>query len=274
MSTSDEMPEPTAEVQRQLDQARSQMALYARDLKRLVEAERQKTQALTAAYQQLQSFAHDLKATCTAERHKNLELEKVDYDIVMRLFRIARARESGNHLQRMGLYARVLAQHIGLPEAEVEMIADAALLHDIGKLEVPESVLYKEGRLNTEQRELVKRHTILGASLLQGAASPLMEMAQQIALTHHEHWDGSGYPKQLKGEAIPLAGRIVHLADQYDVLRSRRLHTTAVFDHSSASDTILRGGWNTFPEHYDPRLLQAFCEVHREFEAIYKSSPD
>lgn len=273
MSTSESL-EPTAEVQQQLQQAHSQLALYARDLKRLVDAERQKTQALTAAHQQLQAFAHDLKAAFTAERHKTLELEKVHYDILMRLFHIARAREGGSHLQRVGLYVRVLVKHVGVPQAEVEMIADAALLHDIGKLEVPESVLSKKGRLNTEERELLKRHTTLGASLLQGAASPLIEIAERIALTHHEHWDGSGYPKQLKGEAIPLAGRIVHLADQYDVLRSRRQNHQAGFDHSSARDTILRGGWNTFPEHYDPRLLQIFCEVHREFEVIYKGSPD
>jgi putative two-component system response regulator len=114
----------------------------------------------------------------------------------------------------------------------------------------------------------MKEHCSIGANLLQGSNSPLLEMARQIALTHHECWDGSGYPQGLKGAEIPLVGRIVMLADQYDALRSQCSYKPA-FDHDKTCYIMFKGDGHTLPAHFDPQLLKAFRGIHYEFEAVY-----
>jgi len=141
-------------------------------------------------------------------------------------------------------------------------------MHDIGKLGVPDAVLHKEGALDGREWEMMKRHCAFGASLLKGSASPLLETAREIALTHHERWDGTGYPQGLRGEEIPISGRIVMLVDQYDALRSQRCYKPP-FDHETTRRILLEGDNRTRPEHFDPRLLDAFSALHRELKAIY-----
>jgi putative two-component system response regulator len=176
--------------------------------------------------------------------------------------------ETGAHLARTRWYTSTVAGWLAVPPADARLMAAAAPLHDVGKIGIPDAVLHKHGPLTPAEWQCMQQHPQIGAQLLEGSASPLVQMARDIALTHHERWDGSGYPQGLRGEAIPLAGRIVMLGDQYDALRSVRPYKPAL-DHATTCAILLQGDGRTRPSHFDPRLLDAFRVLHREFAAIY-----
>ncbi|MCH9647071.1 MAG: HD domain-containing protein [Deltaproteobacteria bacterium] len=253
----------------------SQLAMYARDLKFLLEREASKTRQLEAANRQLERYARDLKRAWEEEKWRRTEIDRAYYDTLLRLSRAAELRdgETGLHMQRMTRYARLLALHLSLPLAKAEDIAFAAPLHDVGKIGVPDQVLRDPGPLSPEDRAIMEQHTVIGASLLEGSSSRLLELARTIALTHHERWDGSGYPHGLERDEIPLAGRIVMLCDQYDALRSRRSYKSA-FDHEKTCRILLKGDDRTHPEHFDPQLLQAFEEIHEDFAEIFSGTEE
>jgi putative two-component system response regulator len=264
-----------AQLQRQLEQTRSQLEMYARDLRRSWEREREKTHKLKTTNQQLQAFAKDLKVAYDAEKQRSRELEQSHYESMLRLNRAMRYKddESAAHIERLTFYTKAIALHLGLSEAQAQLISAAAQMHDVGKIGVPDAVLLKKGPLSDEEWQAMKKHPAVGASLLKGTPSPLLDTAGKIALTHHERWDGSGYPQGLQGEEIPLVGRIVMLVDQYDALRSPRPYKPA-FTHDRTCDILLHGDGRTLPQHFDPQLLDVFRDIHRDLAATYNRLHD
>ena len=253
-----------------LHASQAQLSLYARDLKAVVAAEQEKSQALEAANHQLKVYARDLRAALEAQRCKTNDLENAYLDSVRRLILASQYKdeETGAHIVRLSHYVKALALHLKWESSAVDLLFAAAPMHDVGKIAVPDAVLLKPGPLDKSEWKVMKGHTTYGASLLQGSSSPLLELGREIALNHHERWDGSGYPSGLRGEEIPLSARLLIVADQYDALRSERPYKSA-FDHAHARHIILIGDGRTLPQHFDPDVLQAFNDIGPEFEAIH-----
>ena len=163
--------------------------------------------------------------------------------------------ETADHIERMSTYSAILAARAGLPAERCEEIRLASPMHDIGKLGIPDNVLNHPGRFDEAQRAVMNEHTLFGWEILQGSESPLLETAARIALSHHEWWDGTGYPYRLSGTDIPIEGRIVAIADVFDALTSRRRYKRA-FDLDETVATML-GERGT---HFDPELLDLFFD--------------
>ncbi len=193
-------------------------------------------------------------------RERTAALEETQIEILERLALAAEYRddETGEHIKRVGRTAAEIAKVLGWSEEEVELIRRAAPLHDVGKIAISDTILLKPGKLTPEEFERMKLHTTLGAKMLSGGRFPLLQLAEQIALTHHERWDGSGYIG-LQGEAIPIAGRIVAVADVFDALTSVRPYKNA-WSTSDAIDEIRRQNGKQF----DPRVVEAFLKVISE----------
>jgi adenylate cyclase len=190
--------------------------------------------------------------------------------------------ETGGHIRRTRSYVKTIAEHIRnkpayagtLNDAYIEHLLQAAPLHDLGKVGVPDHILLKPGRLNTDEFEEIKMHTQYGKRIIDAARAKLgdtsfLRLAGEMVLTHHEYWDGNGYPNGLKGEEIPLPGRIMALADVYDALITGRSYKEGI-SHEKAVEIILEGRGTQF----DPQLIDAFGEMHATFHAIAEQFAD
>ncbi|GAB1485893.1 hypothetical protein MASR2M79_09400 [Aminivibrio sp.] len=175
--------------------------------------------------------------------------------------------ETADHMDRMGAYSRLLARALGRSAEEQEDIAVFSRLHDIGKLRIPLEILAKPGSLTEDEREVVQVHPLWGAELIGGGR--WLEMARRICLTHHEKWDGSGYPVGLAGDAIPWEGQVVALADIYDALRSHRVYKEEM-SHEIAVRILLEGDGRTEPGHFSPEILEVFHRYSGEMNEIFE----
>ncbi|RUS49072.1 HD-GYP domain-containing protein [Cohnella sp. AR92] len=194
---------------------------------------------------------------------RTVELEQAKHEILQLLARTSEYRddETGQHTQRVGRLAFEIAVELGLPEEDAKLIRQATPLHDIGKIGIPDSILLKPGRFTPEEMEQMKRHTVIGASILEGSVFPALQLAGTIAATHHEKWNGLGYPHGLKQEQIPLSGRIVALADFYDALTNERPYKRAWTHEEALAEIEVQRG-----EHFDPEVVEAFVRVVRRKE--------
>lgn len=193
-----------------------------------------------------------------------------------------RDNETGAHILRTQRYVKVLAEHLShhqdfsteLNSETIELMYKSAPLHDVGKVGIPDSILLKPGKLTDEEFEIMKTHAQVGANALLVAeghrgSSYFLDFAREIALTHHEKWDGSGYPRGMKGDEIPLSGRLMALADVYDALLSKRVYKPA-FSHEKAKSIILEGSGS----HFDARIVEAFIACEQEFIEIKNQFKD
>ncbi len=199
------------------------------------------------------------------------EIHAREHEIIIRLSKAAEYRdpETGAHIVRMARYSGMIALRLGMPRELCEMIERAAPMHDVGKVSTPDHILLKPGRFEPAEWEIMKEHAENGYQILKDSASPLLQTAASIARSHHERYDGSGYPFGLAGENIPIAGRIVAVADVFDALTSRRPYKTAwTFQQAVDRLTSQRG------LHFDPACVDAFLAGRDEALAVRAATPD
>jgi putative two-component system response regulator len=200
-----------------------------------------------------------------AVRERTAELRETQLEIIDRLAGVTESRDeaTGLHLERIGRLCERLGLALGMTPPEAETLRHASLLHDVGKVAVPDAILTKPGPLTESEREVMQRHAAVGARMLAGSRAPVMRMAEQIALTHHERWDGTGYPAGLAGESIPLAGRICAVCDVFDALRSERPYKEP-WPLQDALDELARERGR----HFDPEVVDAFLGMVDDLDPI------
>lgn len=225
------------------------MRSYQRDLERLVDI---RTRDLQMAIRKIQASAQDtINRLVAASEYKD--------------------KDTGSHIVRVGLYAGALARRLGLDASLVTSIELAAPMHDIGKIGIPDGIILKPGPLTPEEWITMKQHTLIGAQILKESEIEVIRMAESIALTHHERWDGKGYPQGLQGEAIPLAGRIVAVADVLDALCSKRPYREAPIYPMEKVYAMIQEGRGT---QFDPLVVDALMAIRNEIQAIKNNHVD
>jgi len=196
-------------------------------------------------------------------------LEKIKSASLEAIYRLSLAaeyknKETGDHIKRVSHYAEAIAERMGLGRATIEAILYATPMHDVGKIGIPDHILLKPGKHDQQEWEIMKQHTVIGARIMEGSGYGFIRLASVIALTHHERWDGSGYPRGLKGRKIPLAGRIAALADFFDAMTSERPYREGVHSSESTVDIIKQNSGS----HFDPEVVECFMKTRERIKQI------
>jgi putative two-component system response regulator len=242
-------------LEKDLFLANLQSKKYAQDLAKIYKNTKDQKEELGLVNKQLKKYAIDLRKTISTLELVNKELQDAYYDTIHRLVLAVEYKDkfTGSHIVRMSRYSALLAKKIGLPTSEVLNIFYAAPMHDVGKIGIPDTIISKPSKLTSDEFDIIKKHTVIGAEILDNSKSNILMIAREIALSHHEKWDGGGYPHGLKNESIPLSARIVALADTFDVLISKRSYKEP-YPVSSALDIIK----SEREKHFDPNVVDVF----------------
>jgi len=244
-----------------------QLKKYANDLTNVFRVEKERKKELEDTNRQLKNYAEDIQKSITKLKSSHLKLKEAYLDTVNRLVLAAELKDgyTAKHLLRMSKYCEQMGRKLNLGKERCELINYAAPIHDIGKIGIPDFILNKPGKLSTEEFEIMKTHTTIGASILRNSKSEILQVGELIALSHHEKWNGTGYPFGLKGEEIPLEGRIASIADVFDALTSKRQYKNA-FSVETACGIIEQERGVSF----DPSLVDIFFKYLDEFLDIKK----
>ncbi len=245
----------------------NQLKIYASDLVNVYQSEKIKRSELENANKQVLRYAGELSSTIKNLKVSHLELKESYLDTIHRLVMAAEFKDenTSEHLIRISNYCRFLAEKLGIPKKMVEIITYASPMHDIGKIGIPDFILNKPGKLTNEEFEVIKTHTTIGANILNNSKSEILQVAEKIAISHHEKWNGKGYPYGLKGTHIPIEGRIVALADVFDALTSERPYKKAFSIEVTCNIIREERG-----EHFDPEIVDIFFEHLDEILEIKK----
>ena len=234
-----------------------QLKKYAQDFSEVYKSEKAKSRELEAAHRQLVKYAEDFNKNYVDLKAAHQDLQEAYLDTIHRLVRASEYKDedTGAHIVRMGRYSALIAQKLGFTAREVQIILYAAPMHDVGKIGIPDNILMKPGKLTEEEVRIMRTHSTIGANILAYSKAEVLKVAEQIAISHHEKWDGTGYPLGLAGEDIPLVGRIVGIADVFDALTSQRPYR-GPYSIEAAIDIITKDRGR----HFDPRVADVFLE--------------
>ena len=248
--------------------ANLQSKKYAQDFAKIYKNTKAQKEELNRANRQLKKYAQDLRTTISTLEMVNKDLQEAYYDTIHRLVLAVEYKDkfTGSHILRMSRYSALIAKKIGLKTSDVINIFYAAPMHDVGKIGIPDTIISKPSKLTNDEFDIMKKHTTIGAEILDNSKSHILKIARHIALSHHEKWNGSGYPFGLEKNNIPLPARIVALADTFDVLTSKRSYKDP-YPISEALDIIK----NERGKHFDPEVVDVFEKNREEMVKINAS---
>ncbi len=245
----------------------SQLKKYADDLAKIYNSEKQKRKEVQVAHEQLVKYADDLKNTVLELKCTNTQLQAAYLDTIHRLALAAEYKDedTGGHIVRISRYSALVAEKLGLPDKDIKDILYAAPMHDVGKIGIPDSILMKPGKLTEEEYEVMKTHAYIGSKILANSKADIIQKGQIIAVSHHEKWNGKGYPVGHSGAKIPTIGRMVAIADTFDALTSRRPYKDPYPIEVATEIIKMERG-----KHFDPDVVDVFLANMDEILKIKK----